>query len=314
MSTPDAFFYLKQVQRLLREQRQEFSNPEDLLSYINLARREVAGRTQCIRRLTPISGQVIDGAITAGGSGYVTPVATITAPDFPGGTSVNPLGKQATAVVNQQGGVITDITITDGGDGYFQPIVTITDSTGPGTGATATLTLSPLLNLLVAGQEVYNFSDINLGAWPGVDSVFAIKSVSIIYSNYRYSIPVYAFSVYQAMIRQYSLNYQYVPAFGSQFGQGAGGSFYLYPPPSQTYQFEYDCFCLPQDLELNNGIPEVIPQPWTDAVQYMAVQLAFQELQNFNAAGYYEKQFDKRTLGYSSNARVGRAVSQYGRY
>jgi hypothetical protein len=314
MTTVNAHSYLRQVQRLLREQRQEFSNPEDLLSYINLARREVAGRTQCVRRLTPISGQIVDAKIVTAGSGYVTPIATITTPDFPSGAKPNALGKQATATATATGGVITDITINDGGDGYFEPLITITDATGPGTGATVTPVLSTLLNLLNPGQEVYNFTDIDLGGWPGVDSVYAIKSVSIVYSNYRYSVPVYAFSTYQAMIRNYALNYQYVPAFGSQFGQGTNGSFYLYPPPSQVYQFEYDCFCLPQDMLLDNSIPEVIPMPWCDAVQYMAVQLGFQELQNFNAAKFYEQQFDKRTLGYSSNARIGRAVNQYGRY
>ena len=314
MTTVNAHFYLRQVQRLLREQRQEFSNPEDLLSYINLARREVAGRTQCIRRLTLISGQIVDGAITAGGSGYVTPVATITPPDFPSGAKPNVLGRQATAALQQQGGVITDITITDGGDGYFQPVITITDSTGPGTGASATLTMSTLLNLLNIGQEVYNFADIDLGGWPGVDSVYAIKSVSVVYSNYRYSVPIYAFSTYQAMIRQYTTNYRYVPSFGSQFGQGTNGSFYLYPPPSQSYQLEFDCFCLPADMLLDNSIPEAIPMPWADAVQYMATQLAYQELQNWNAAKFYEQQFDKRTLGYSSNARIGRSTNQYGRY
>jgi hypothetical protein len=310
----NAHFYLKQVQRLLREQKQDFDNPDDLLSYINIARRQVAGRTQCIRRLTPISGQVIDGTVLTGGTGYVTPVATITTPDFPSGAKPAAQGRQATATASQVGGVITDITINDGGDGYFEPIVTITDAAGIGTGATASLTLSPLINTLNAGQEVYNFSDINLGQWPGVDSVLAIKSVSIVYSNYRYSLPMYAFSVYQAMIRQYALNYQYVPSFGSQYGQGTGGSFFFYPPPSQTYQMEFDCFCLPSDMLLDNSIPEAIPQPWTDAVQYMALQLAFQELQNFNSAKYYEQQFDKMTLGYSMQARVGRAVNLYGRY
>jgi len=313
MSTPDAHFYLKQVQRLLREQRQEFENPEDLLSYINLARREVAGRTQSIRRLTPISGQVVSSTVTAGGSGYVNPVATITTPDFPSGVLPSPQGRQATAGVVMSGGVVTGVDINDGGDGYFQPQVTITDSTGPGTGATATLTISPI-NTLNAGQEVYNFSDIVIGQWPGVASVHAIKSASVIYANYRYSLPMYAFSTYQSMIRQYPFQYTYVPTFCSQFGQGAGGSFYAYPLPSQTYQWEFDCFCLPEDLELDNSIPEAIPEPWTDAVQYMATQLAYQELQNWNAAKLYEQQFDKRTLGYSSNARPGRAVNPYGRY
>ncbi len=311
MSTVDAHFYLKQAQRLLREQKQEFENPDDLLSYINIARREVAGRTQCIRRLTPISGQIISSTLLAGGSGYTAPLAVIATPDFPSGMLPSPNGRQATATVLMSGGVITDVIVQDGGDGYFQPVLTIVDPTG--IGASATLNVSPI-NTLNIGQEQYAFSDIYLGNWPGVDSVYMIKSVSVIYTNYRYSLPMYAFSVYQAMVRQFPFQYQYVPSFASQFGQGAGGTFFAYPLPSQTYQWEFDCFCLPQDMLLDNSIPEVIPQPWTDAVQFMAAQLVMQEIQNFNAAKFYEAQFDKRTLGYSQQARPGRMTNPYGRY
>lgn len=309
----DCFSYLKATQRFLREQKQQFENPEDLLSYINRARREVAARTQCIRRLTPISGQCVSVLVTAGGSGYVNPVATITTPDWASGTLPSPNGRQATAGVSMNGGVITGININDGGDGYFQPLITITDASGPGAGATATVAVSPI-NTLNLGQEVYNFSDINVGNWPGVDSVYAVKSASIVYALYRYSLPVIAFSVYQAQVRQYSSGtYQYVPSFGSQYGQGTNGSFYFYPPPSQLYQIEYDCFCLPQDMLVDNSIPEAIPLPWTDAVPYMAAQLAMIELQNYNAAKFFEQQFDKMTLGYSQHARVSRAVNPYGR-
>jgi len=66
--------YLRQTQRFLREQKQEFENPDDLMVYINRARREVAGRTQCIRRLTPISGQVVSATVLTGGHGYVSPI------------------------------------------------------------------------------------------------------------------------------------------------------------------------------------------------------------------------------------------------
>lgn len=308
----DAFEYLKQTQRFLREQKQDFENPDDLMVYINRARREVAGRTQCIRRLTPISGQVVDGTVVLGGSGYVNPVATITPPDFPSGVLPSPSGRQATATAQQIGGVITDITINDGGDGYFAPQVTITDI-GPGTGATAILSISPI-NTLNIGQEVYPFSGIYLGNWPGVDTVHAIKSASVIYANYRYMLPMYDFSTYQSQIRQYPFQYQYVPTFCSQFGQGNGGSFYAYPLPSQTYQWEFDCFCLPTNMTLDNSIPEAIPQPWTDAVPYMAASLAYMELQNFNFAKFYMEEFDKRTLGYSSYARPGRRVNPYGRF
>jgi hypothetical protein len=309
----DLFQYLQMTQRFLREQKQDFENPNDLLVYINRARREVAGRTQCIRRLTPISGQVVDGTVVLGGSGYVNPIATITTPDFPSGVLPSPSGRQATAGVSMNGGVVTDVTINDGGDGYFAPQVTITDASGPGTGATATLSISPI-NTLNIGQEVYPFSSINLGNFPGVDTVHAIKSASVIYANYRYMLPMYDFSTYQSQIRQYPFQYQYVPTFCSQFGQGNGGSFYAYPLPSQTYQWEFDCFCLPSDMTLDNSIPEAIPQPWTDAVPYFAASLAYMELQNLNFAKYYAEEFDKRTLGYSSYARPGRRVNPYGRF
>lgn len=307
----DAFQYLQQTQRFLREQKQEFANPEDLMVYINRARREVAGRTQCIRRLTPISGQIISANLVSAGSGYVNPQVAITPPDFPSGAAPNPLGRQAVAYALMSGGVITDVIVQDGGDGYFQPIITITDTAG--TGAMVTANLSPM-NLLIEGQEVYPFSDIYLGAWPGVDTVHAIKSASVIYANYRYTLPMYAFSTYQSQIRQYPFQYQYVPTFCSQFGQGNGGSFYCFPLPSQTYQWEFDCFCLPEDMLLDNSIPEVIPQPWTDAVPYFAASLCYMELQNLNAARFYGEEFDKRTLGYSSYARPGMSVNKYGRY
>ena len=138
MIAPDAFFYLKQCQRLLREQRQEFENPEDLLSYINLARREVAGRTQCIRRLTPISGQVVQAMVISGGSGYVNPIAVSS-----GGT-----GSGDTYQVNTVAGVVTSITLLTPGTGFLASDVltlTITDS-GGGTGATANAHVWPFVS------------------------------------------------------------------------------------------------------------------------------------------------------------------------
>lgn len=306
------FDYLQQVQRFTREAKQDFLRPADLLSYINRARREVAMRAQCIRRLTPISGSIMSATVTTPGSGYVTPVVTISAPDFPSGQAPFPNGNQATAVATTSAGEINSVQIVYGGSGYFQPEVTITDSSGSGSGATAALQLSPI-NIIVQAQEVYPFSGINVSMFPGVQSVYMIKSVSMIYADYRYSLPMYAFSVYQAMIRQYPFQYQYVPTFCSQYGQGAGGSFYVYPLPSQTYQIEYDCFCLPQDL-IDNQSVEAIPDPWCDAVPYFAASLAFEELQNLNYAKYYMDKFDMMTLRYSNYARPGRMVNPYGRY
>jgi hypothetical protein len=304
------FEYQKMVQRLAREQKLEFLGTDSIVSYINVARREVAMRTQCVRRLTPIGGAISAINVVSGGSGYGSTTISISAPDFPTGGPTLPNGAQATATPVVVGGVITSVQLNYGGAGYFQPIVTAVDGTGTGAVLTATV---PLINTLNQGQEVYPFSSINVSMFPGVDSVYYVRSASVIYANYRYSLPMYPFSTYQAMIRKYPFQYQYVPAFCSQFGQGTDGSFYAYPIPSQTYQWEFDCQCIPSDLTTDQDV-DVIPRPWSDAVPFYALHLAFMELQNYNIANYYEQQFDKRVQGHSNYARAGRMTNPYGRY
>lgn len=309
--THTLFTYQQEVQRFLREAKQGLSNPDDLKAYINTARREIAMRAQAIRIVTPISGSVVECTVDEAGSGYSdTPTVTISAPDFPSGGPFSPNGRQATAIATVQFGTISGIDITDGGAGYFSPTVTIEDDTG--TGAEASLTLSDF-NKLIAGQEEYRFADIDLSAYPGVEEIYFVRGVSVIYSNYRYSLPCYPFSTYQAMIRQYPFQYRYVPTFCSQVGQGAAGTMYFYPLPSQTYQMEWDCQCIPINLENNQSV-EALPAPWTEAVKFYAAHLAFLELQNFNAAKYYLELYDKQAQRYSDYPRAGRVTNPYGRY
>lgn len=303
--------YLQQTQRFLRDQRQDLFNPMDLISYVNRARREIAMRSQCLRVLTPISGAVISASVVAAGSGYTsTPTITITDPDFPSGVAPDPRGAQATASAVVQSGTIAAVNITYGGSGYFRPTVAVEDSTG--SGASVTLELSAI-NALVANQEVYPFTDVVLDAFPGVESVYMIKGLSIIYANYRYSLPCYDFSTYQAQIRQFPFQFTYVPTFCSQYGQGTNGSFYTYPLPNQAYQYELDCFCLPSDL-VTNLSEEALPKPWSEAVPYFTAYLAYSEIQNFNIAKYYLDQFDQFVNRYGVYARPGRGTNPYGRY
>ena len=303
--------YLQGVMQFMRDQRQDTMNPADLLDYINRARREIAMRSQSIRRLTPISAPVVSGSIVASGSGYTTtPTITIIAPDFPGGAGANPGGAQATATAHVNGGSLTAVSITYGGDGYFQPTASITDSTG--SGASINLNVGPI-NLLNENQEVYPFSDIDLSMFPGCDSVFMIKGVSVLYANYRYSLASYSFSEYQAHIRKFPFQYKWTPTVMTQYGQGVDGSFFAFPIPNQTYQSEFDCFCIPSDLETNLDY-EALPEPWCGAVSYYATHLAFLELSNMNAANYFDQKYREKMSNYSQYTRPGRSVNLYGRY
>lgn len=303
------FDYQKAVQRLIADSKIELLDPGDLTQFINEARRETAMRGQCIRRVPLISGSVVSIPIPVV-SGWTAPVTVaITPPDSPSGALPSPNGVQATAVATLLAGAINNISVTYGGAGYFQPQATLTDANGHS--ATA-VPVTSVLNTLNQGQEVYPFSGISLAAFPGVKSVHAIRSVSIIFSNYRYSLPIYSFSVYQARIRQYvASQYQYVPTFGAQFGRGTDGSFYLYPPPSQTYQLEFDCICYPQNLTTDNSV-EAIPDPWSDAVPYYAAHLAMISFQNWNSARAFEAKFDDRMTRFGGYVLPGRRVNPYG--
>lgn len=302
--------YMKEIYRLIHDPKFELTNPKDMLEWINTARREVVMRTQCVRVLTNSSGACETGSVTAGGSGYTSaPTATITPPDFPSGTGAFPGGSQATATTTIQSGTLNAVNITYGGSGYFQPLVSF--SGGGGSGAAGTIATSPI-NTLVAQQEVYPFSGVDLTSNPGAGAIYCVISISLIYANYRFSLPVYSFSEYQAKIRNYPSQYIYVPSVASQYGQGSSGSFYVYPLPNAGYQYELDCLCLPQDLLTDLSV-EIIPAPWDDAVKYFVAYLAYLSMQNFNAANFYLGQFDRFIMSYSRAARPGRAVNIYGR-
>lgn len=305
------FEYMKQAQRFIHDHAQRSINPEDLIGYVNRARRDLAMRTQSIRYVPPISGSIMQIDVTAQGSGYTNPTVTISPPDFPSGMRPSPNGRQAIATAEVIGGKINSINITDGGAGYFQPIITITDAVG--TGAAATVSKMTPMNLLLQGQEEYRFADVDMSMFPGVGAIYAIHSISVLYTNYRYSLPIYSFTTYQAKIRQYPNQYQWVPTVATQRGQGTQGSILVYPLPSQTYQVEWDAFCLPKDLADDSDY-EALPGPWTDAVPYFAAHLAFLELQNFNAARMILDLYDRQTSRYSQGARPSRAVNVYGRW
>jgi hypothetical protein len=257
-----------------------------------------------------MSGAIVSINITNAGTGYTAPVVTISAPDQPNGAQPFPAGAQATATAQIILGSLSNRAVNFGGSGYTFPQVTITDPTG--TGATATANVQPI-NVTQASQEVYPFSAVPLNIFPGVGEIIFVRSVSFIYANYRYSLPCYPFSTYQAFIRQYPRQYLYVPTMCAQLGQGSNGSLYMYPIPSTIYQMEWDCCCIPRDLDDDSSF-EAIADPWTDCVPMGAAIYAYEEMQNLNAAMYYRKKFDDYCNRYSAYTRPGRVTNPYGRW
>lgn len=167
-------------------------------------------------------------------------------------------------------------------------------------------------NDLVIGQEVYPFSSLSIPASSGYGEVVAVKGISLLYGNFRYTLQKVSFSRYQALIRAYASDYQDVPKACAQYGQGVSGSIYMYPPPSDTYTTEWDCICLPQALATDSDI-ELIPYPWTDAVQYYAAYRAMEAAQQFPIADRYNAQFIRYVKKARADSQPSAIVNWYGR-
>ena len=93
-------------------------------------------------------GMIYEVSILTGGSGYVTPTCTFSAP---------PSGTTATGTVNLSGGVVTGVTITDYGSGYITAPTCTINPVGGGAGATTLVTLNgfPTGSGVLAAGAVY---------------------------------------------------------------------------------------------------------------------------------------------------------------
>jgi hypothetical protein len=265
--------YLQQLERLLGFDLNESTfQLEDLTTFINMARRQVAAQGQCCRWLTPAGAPIESVEVTNGGAGYTNPLITVSGPDAPPASPPAPLGRQAVISPIVTDGVITDASVLDGGIGYFNPLIKLTDPTGAG--AVLVPHVNVALNCTVPGQELYNFSDIDLGGDAGAGSILSIRNITLIWGSWQYTLTPLSFSKYMQDCRRYT-NGQWLgqPRWWARYGQGDQGTVYLYPLPDQKYQMQWDCYVLPQDL-IDDGSPELIPNPWRDAVPIYAAYLA----------------------------------------
>jgi len=252
--------YLTQTQRLLSNPSGSIYSPGDLTIYINIARQQIAGEGQCVRVTPPLIGSITAVTAISGGTGFI------------GAPSVvfhDPTGTGASATATISGGAVTAVAIVSGGSGYTGP--TVTFSGGGGSNAAAAVVTNA--NITVQGQEIYPFSALNLTSFPGVLEVLSVRTIAMIWGTFQYTCQKVSYSKYQAMVRNYTNAYQYIPAVAAQFGQGVSGSLYLYPIPSAPYPMVWDCLCLPTPLASDSD-PEAIPYPWTDVVPFHAAYLA----------------------------------------
>jgi hypothetical protein len=136
----------------------------------------------------------------------------------------------------------------------------------------------------VINQRAYNFSSINTGvsATNGISGIINVRSIKYaIGSGYRWLKPV-AWPWFDMFLYSNPTPVSGPPRTWSQYGQGsapgatgagAGGSFYIDPPPDTIYTLLVDSVCYPIAL-VDDTTVEALPYLFTDAVPYFASYLA----------------------------------------
>jgi hypothetical protein len=259
--------YISQLQTLLHDPQAVYYSVATLTNYINLARNRIALKGQCIRVLIPSTGPISAIPVTNGGAGYGSP-PTVT---------INGVGTGASATAVLSGNSVASVTLNNGGSGYDKT-TTISFSGGGGSGAAATATVN--VNNTVTSQEIYTFASVNPIAQqtPGVQGIHGVQSIAVNWGSQKPMLNRRPFSDIQAYYRANNTNLQNYPTIFAQYGQGANGSVYMYPKPSQILQWDWDTLCFPIPL-VNDTDPEAVPYPWTDAIAFFAAHMCFRNSQ-----------------------------------
>lgn len=260
--------YSFNVLGLLNDPQNQFYSSANVTNWINLARVEVAKQSGCIRLLVPSSAPLQSITVTNGGAGYTTATVTISGPD-----AINGYFTTATATANISLGQVVSITLTNPGTGYvLNPTVTIA---GDGSGATATAAVRPHLTTTL-GQEVYTHSaalTVLQAYQDGVQAIIGVMGVAASWGAVRPDLDYWPWEAFQAYARAINQGMSW-PTIWSYFARGEGGSIYLFPIPSGTYEMQWDVFCTPQALS-NTQTVDLIPDNWTVPVFYYACYLAY---------------------------------------
>jgi hypothetical protein len=129
-------------------------------------------------------------------------------------------------------------------------------------------------------QEQYPFKDwisSVQAVQPGIQSIFMCRSLSVAIGVGGWK-PMWrrvVWTDFQARFRIFNGTFYGTvsePGWWSQYGEGPAARVFLAPIPSQDNPMEVDLSCIPAPLLTDND-PEIIPQPWTDAVPWWAAVL-----------------------------------------
>lgn len=229
--------YIQDTAALLNDQNFSFTSRNQLIRWINEARRHCAKRTGCIRRL--VTGQSAFGAMAQAGVAIPSAVQPDALPD--GFSAVTPpVGPISNIVVS--GAILNPCQTIPGVERYPY-------------------------------QGFFNYYLQREHA--GCDSILDTISCSVNWGGVnRPSLDWMPWDDLQAYARAYAVLNMSYPAVWSVYNDGPMGEIWLFPVPSQAGEIELDTFVLPKNIYSDDDY-DAVPDAFREAIKFGAASLAF---------------------------------------
>lgn len=189
--------------------------------------------------------------------------------------------------------------------GFFVPGAAVPGnlpSADPGSGSTNAFQTIP-------GVEAYSFDGFAnpflRAQYAGADRIIDIFNCSIAWgsASYRPTLNWCPWVEMQAYMRAWAVLNSAFPLWWSTMGDADSQVVYLWPPPVEAMEMEWEVFCVPKPLYTDDDV-ELLPENFSQAIKFGAAALAYINTRPAQAQIMYSNYLD--TLG------VGRSSADYG--
>lgn len=161
--------------------------------------------------------------------------------------------------------------------------------------------------------ERYSFAYANpflIAQNAGYKSINDVFGVAISWSSFRPAMVWMPWDELQAYARAYSTLISSYPMAWSTLGSGTSGQVWIWPPPSQNCEMEWDCTCLPTDLADSDSF-DAIPDSFTSGVKFYAAGMAMLGSYRYGMADNMFKLFVAHVGGDIDASEGGKVPNYY---
>jgi hypothetical protein len=131
--------------------------------------------------------------------------------------------------------------------------------------------------LTIPGVEKYSYAMANQYVRrfnAGLKGIMDVIDLSVAWGGIRPTLAWWPWEDLQAYGRSYNTGVTSYPFYWSVMNDGTNGQVWLFPTPSAVGEMEWDCTCLPLDLN-SDGDYDAIPENFAGAVKFYAAGLSY---------------------------------------